>query len=115
MLVGLAGSALVREGKRRGLRVVGEAFADRGYNGDGSLMDRRLSGSLIDDADIVAARVLQLVRTGTISTHDGHDISIDAETVCIHGDTPGAVAFAKRIREVLAVEEVDVRAVRRDG
>lgn len=100
ILVGLPDSELVRAGKEVGVRVAREAFGDRAYNEDGTLVSRRLPGSLITDPDAVAERVLGLMR-GTIRAITGASIRLEADTVCLHGDTPGAGIIARRVREQL--------------
>ena len=100
ILVGLSDSELVRAGKEIGVRVAREAFGDRAYNEDGTLVSRRLPGSLIADPDAVAERVLGLVR-GTVRAITGASIRLEADTVCLHGDTPGAGIIARRVRKQL--------------
>lgn len=101
VLVGLAGSELLRAGERAGLRVASEVFADRGYNPDGSLVPRGRPGAIINDPDAVAARVLRMVREGRVTASDGSDLEVRADTVCFHGDTPGAAVLVRRVREEL--------------
>src|SRR5690606_1446300 len=98
LVYGLAGSVLITEAERVGLRAVSEAFADRGYDRDGSLTPRALSGALIADPEAASARVLRLVTTGKIRSSDGTDIGVSAETICVHGDGPNAVAIAREVR-----------------
>ncbi len=106
ILVGLPDSELVRAGKVVGVRVAREAFGDRAYNEDGTLVSRKVAGSLITDPDAVAERVLGLTR-GTVKTITGNEIRIEADTICLHGDTPGAGVIARRVRERL--EAVGIR------
>lgn len=98
ILVGLAGSELLRSGERAGLRVASEVFADRGYNPDGSLVQRGMPGALINDPEAVAARVLKMAKDGKVTASDGTEVSIKADTVCFHGDTSGAVELVKAAR-----------------
>jgi UPF0271 protein len=100
ILVGLPGSALLNAGQEAGLRVAREAFGDRAYNEDGTLVSRKIAGSLITDPDTVAERVLGFTR-GTVKAITGREIRVEAETICLHGDTPGAAAIARRVRERL--------------
>ena len=100
ILVGLPGSELVKAGQEAGLRVAREAFGDRAYNEDGTLVSRKIVGSLITDPDTVAERVLGFTR-GTVKAITGREIRVEAETICLHGDTPGAAAIARRVRERL--------------
>lgn len=110
LVYGLAGSTLITEAERVGLRGISEAFADRGYQPDGTLMPRALSGALIDDPEAAAARVLRLVTTGKLRSSGGSDITIRAETVCIHGDGPNAVAIAREVRRVLSAAGIQLAA-----
>jgi UPF0271 protein len=107
VLVGLAGSALLDAGREAGLAVAAEAFADRAYEADGSLRSRRLAGALLDSPAAAADQALAIVRDGRVRSHDGADVEVRADTICIHGDTPGAADFAAAIRR--ALEEAGVR------
>jgi UPF0271 protein len=111
VLVGLAGSALIDAGARAGLRTASEVFADRAYDADGSLVSRRHADAIVHDPDRVADRVLQMVTQGCITALDGTRVPIVAETICVHGDTPGAVDVARRIRRVLDDAGIRVAAV----
>ncbi|MDE3084542.1 MAG: LamB/YcsF family protein, partial [Verrucomicrobiota bacterium] len=97
ILYALAGSELVKSGPARGLRVAEEVFADRMYQADGSLTPRSQPGALIADPDVAVAQVLRMIREGKIRATDGTDISLKADTICLHGDGPNAVAFARRL------------------
>jgi UPF0271 protein len=100
-LVGLAGSQLIEQGKATGLRVKSEVFSDRTYQQDGSLTPRTRPDALILDDEQAVRQVIRMVKEGKVRTLQGSDIDIRAETVCIHGDGPHALAFASRIREAL--------------
>ena len=110
ILVGLPGSELVKAGKAIGLRVAREAFGDRAYNEDGTLVSRKIAGSLITDPDAVAERILGFTR-GTVKAITGKEIRIEADTVCLHGDTPGAGTIARRVRERLEDAGITPRAM----
>lgn len=97
-LMALAGAPLIEWARERGLRVVAEAFADRAYNDDGSLVSRRQEGAVLHDADAIAQRMLELVQTGCLQSITGKTIRIAADSICVHGDSPGAVDMARRIR-----------------
>ena len=97
-LLALAGSPLVERARARGLAVVAEAFADRAYNDDGTLVSRRLPGAVLHDADAVAERMLRWAQTGELVSATGRPIRVRADSICVHGDSPGAVAMAQRIR-----------------
>ena len=112
ILVGLAGSELIAAGTRLGLQTVSEAFADRAYRRDGSLVPRALPGAVLEDAEVVTARAVAMVRDQRVMAIDGSVIQVVVETLCIHGDTPGAATLARRIREALEISGVQVRAFR---
>ena len=107
-VLGLPGSAVLAEATARGLRSVTEAFADRGYRSDGTLVPRSEPGALVTDADAVTPRVLRLVRLGRIRAVDGTDVPVPAESVCVHSDTAGAAALAAAVRNALRADGVTV-------
>ncbi len=107
VLVGLPDSEIVQAGRAVGLRVAHEAFADRAYNEDGSLVSRKLAGALITDPEVAAERVAGMAR-GSVTAITGKTIRIQADTVCLHGDTPGAGTIARRVRQRLEAEGVQV-------
>lgn len=104
------GSTMVAAARNAGVCYVEEAFADRAYTKEGTLVPRRQAGAVIHDPQEVAARVLRLVKTGKVQAIDGSEVSLTAQTVCVHGDTPGAVEMIKAIKESLAAEGVEIRA-----
>jgi len=114
-LVCLSRSALVEAARRTGLPHVEEAFADRAYARDGALVPRSVPGAVIHDAARVEERVLRMVREGKVQSIDGVDVPIAAGTICVHGDTPGAVGLARAIRERLQREGVEVAAFSKEG
>ncbi|MFE7202519.1 LamB/YcsF family protein [Pseudonocardia alni] len=101
-VLGLPGSELLAEAERAGLRAVGEFFVDRGYTGEGGLVPRGEPGALLDDPAEAAERLVRVVGTGTVRAVDGSDVAVRAESACLHGDSPGAVATARRVRDELA-------------
>ncbi|PBB40009.1 hypothetical protein CK222_30390 [Mesorhizobium sp. WSM3866] len=109
VLMALSGTPIVEQARSAGLTVVCEAFADRAYNADRSLVSRRLPGSVIHDPELVASRMLRLVREGTISAMDGTRIEIEAQSICVHGDAPAAVSIARAIREALISDGVELK------
>jgi UPF0271 protein len=111
ILFGLPGSEIVEAGRRAGLRTASEAFADRAYRPDGTLVPRGQAGAVIQDPDAAALRVLRMVREQAVEAVDGTRIPLTIDTICVHGDTPGAAAIAARIRSVLQEAGVQVRAV----
>jgi UPF0271 protein len=94
----LPGSALH---KVEGVTVVNECFADRAYNPDGTLVSRREPGAVIDDEHAVAARAARMAVDGTVEAADGSEVRVDARSICVHGDTPGAVGLARAVRRTL--------------
>jgi UPF0271 protein len=108
ILVALAGSLLYRAGKETGLRVASEVFADRAYAPDGSLVPRGKQGAMIKDPQAAALRVERMVTEGKVTAITGEDLEVQADTVCIHGDTPGAVLFAREIKQHLVLAGIEV-------
>jgi 5-oxoprolinase (ATP-hydrolysing) subunit A len=100
-VVGLPGSVFLAEAERAGLRTVREAFADRAYTPEATLVPRSQDGALLHDPDEVAARVLRLATEGVVTAVDGSSVAVDAESVCVHGDSPGAVAMARAVATAL--------------
>jgi UPF0271 protein len=109
-VLGLPGSAFLAEAERAGLRTVTEAFADRAYTPEGTLVSRRDDGAVLHDADDVAARMVRLVTDGTVTAIDGSTVAVRADSVCVHGDTPGATVMAARVRAALESAGIDLRA-----
>lgn len=107
-ILGLPGSRLLELAESRGLRVVREAFADRGYTPSATLVSRREAGALLHDANAVAERVLRMVSDGVVEAVDGSSVTIDVDSVCVHGDSPAAVEMARAVRDVLAANGVEV-------
>jgi 5-oxoprolinase (ATP-hydrolysing) subunit A len=107
MLVGLAGSALIDAGRAAGLRVAREAFADRSYEADGTLRSRALPGAVLDAPQAALAQALAIVG-GTLRAHDGSALTIVADTICLHGDLPGAAERARVVRDGLIAAGVRV-------
>jgi UPF0271 protein len=108
VLVALAGSRWVDVAQDMGLRVAREIFADRALNPDGTLVSRSKEGSVLHDIDEVAERSLRMVKDGKATAINGDTIEVEAESLCIHGDTPGAVEMAKVLREQLDAEGIVV-------
>lgn len=106
----LPGSVALREAEAAGLRGVAEAFADRAYNPDGTLVSRREAGAVLHDEDLVAANMVRLATEGTIVARDGSTIRTSAESICLHGDTEGAVSMAAAVRHGLESAGVAIRS-----
>jgi UPF0271 protein len=96
------GSVLARLSAEAGLTVVGEGFADRGYRTDGTLVPRSAPGALIHEPEAVVARAVRMAVEGVVETPDGRVVPCPVESICVHGDTPGAVSLAERVRDGLA-------------
>jgi UPF0271 protein len=111
VLVGLAGSELLHAGRARGLRVAGEVFADRTYQRDGSLTPRSRPDALIHDEAAAVAQVLRMVREGMVRATEGTDVPVTADTICVHGDGPHAVAFARRLNAELRRAGIAIKAL----
>lgn len=109
-VLGLPGSAWLAAAERAGLQPVVEAYADRGYTPAGTLVPRGRPGALVTDAAAVVARVVRLALDGTVEAVDGSSVAVRARSVCVHGDTPGAVAIATAVRAGLAAAGVHVGA-----
>jgi UPF0271 protein len=106
----LANSGLVAAAREAGLNAIEEVFADRGYRADGSLVPRSQPGALLDDEDAVLERTLTMVRERRVQAVDGQWVPLNAQTICLHGDGPHALAFAQRIRNALESAGIVVRA-----
>jgi UPF0271 protein len=109
ILVGLAASELPRAATQLGLRVAHEAFADRRYEADGSLTPRREADAVIDDVDAAVAQALRIATQGSVEIRGGGSLPLHADTICVHGDRPDAAMFARRLREALSANGVEVR------
>ncbi|WP_312984259.1 5-oxoprolinase subunit PxpA [Atlantibacter sp.] len=110
MLVGLAGSELIRAGERYGLATREEVFADRGYLADGSLVPRSEPGALIEDDDEAVSRTLEMVLNSRVQSRDGVWATVNAQTVCLHGDGAHALAFARRLRDAFEQRQIHIGA-----
>lgn len=107
---GLASSELTRAAEQMGLRVAHEVFADRTYQSDGTLTPRSHPEAMIHDSDVSTQQVLRMVQQGCVHTLQGTDVSLRADTLCLHGDQPGALHFAQQIRRSLNDAGIQVRA-----
>ncbi|MET8686750.1 5-oxoprolinase subunit PxpA [Streptomyces sp. NPDC004732] len=109
-LLGLPGSRLLETAEKAGLPVVTEAFADRAYTDEGTLVPRTGEGAVVTEADAVVARSVGMARSGVVTSHAGREIEVRARSLCLHGDTPGAVGLARRVRAELESAGVRVEA-----
>lgn len=108
ILFGLAGSELIKAGDVIGLKTASEVFADRSYQEDGSLTPRSLPGAMITDEEQSMAQVLRMVKEGVVTTLSGKEIEVKADTICVHGDGPKALAFTQKIRTELEAAGITV-------
>lgn len=109
ILVGLSNSALTQAAQEVGLRAAREGFCDRAYSSDGTLRSRREAGAVFDSPDLAAAQAVHLARDHTVTTYDGKELTLDVDTLCLHGDTPGAVQIARAVRASLEQAGIQVK------
>lgn len=112
ILLALSGSLLARLGEEAGLKVAHEVFADRAYNSDGTLTPRNRAGAVLDDPQIIAQRVIRMVKNGEVETIDGSVIKVKADSVCIHGDNPKAKEIIIYLSEALEKAGIEVVPLR---
>jgi len=115
VLVGLADSPMLQVFRGAGFAVAAEAFADRRYEPDGTLRSRKLSDALIRDPAEAAAQALKMVEKGKVTASDGSQVAVHAETICIHGDTPGSVQIAAKVAETLRHAGVQLKPLAHIG
>lgn len=108
VLMGLAGAPILAQARAAGLGVVAEAYADRAYTPAGHLVPRREAGAVLHDASSIASRMVRLATDGIVEAIDGSVIPIDAQSICVHGDSPGAVAIACEVRRRLEAEGIGI-------
>jgi UPF0271 protein len=111
VLYGLSGSELIKAGSRIGLKVANEIFADRTYQDNGTLTPRRSSNALITDEDVAVAQSLRMVKEGLVTTVNGSELAIQADTICLHGDGKHAVEFAARLHTMFKEENIGLKAL----
>ncbi len=109
-VLGLPGSQWLRLASQSGLQTVPEAFADRAYTAQGHLVSRRLEGSVLHDPDVIVRRCLQMAQAGTVTAVDGTVVENEPRSICVHGDTPGAVEIARAVRAALTEAGVELRS-----
>ncbi|HCW54491.1 MAG TPA: LamB/YcsF family protein [Clostridium sp.] len=108
ILLALSGSKMIKAAKASGIRCASEVFADRAYNDDGSLVDRKKSGAVITDENEAIKRVIRMIKEGMVTSINGHDVPINAQSVCIHGDGIKALKFAEKIRQNLENKNIEI-------
>lgn len=109
-LLGLPGSLALQLADERGIRTVREAFADRAYTAEGTLVSRREKGAVLHDVEAVAERMVKLATTGTITAITGEEVAVDAQSICVHGDSPGAAAMAASVKKALVDAGITIKA-----
>lgn len=107
-VLGLPGSVVLDQAAQAGSPTATEAFADRAYTADGALVSRRAEGAVLQDPAVVSARMVRLVRTGSITAITGEEVRVSADSLCTHGDSPSAVALARAVRAALVAEGVTI-------
>jgi UPF0271 protein len=112
ILMGLAASEFEKAAAETGVKFASEAFADRAYLADGSLMPRSREGSVIHDAELAASRVVRMVTKGVVAADDGTEILFRPDSICLHGDTKEAVAMAMSVRRALELAGVEIKSLR---
>ncbi len=109
-LMGLAGSVMLTEAEKAGLPVISEVFADRAYNDDGSLVNRKLPGAVIHDPEEAAARAVKMAKENKVISINGKEIAIKADSICVHGDNAKAIELVCKIRSSLEAEGLTVKS-----
>lgn len=108
IVLGLSGSETIRAAQDLGLRAAQEVFADRAYEEDGSLVNRRKEGAMITDEELAIRRVIRMVEEGKVTAITGRDIPLQADSICVHGDGAKSLAFVQRIRQALAARNINL-------
>ena len=112
IVLALSGGELLRCAQDMGLRAASEVFADRAYEEDGSLVNRRKEGAMITDEDLAIERVIRMIKEQKVTALSSKDISLKADSICVHGDGPKALAFVRKIREALKAENIELRPLK---
>lgn len=112
ILLGLAGSQMLKAAEKIGLKYASEVFADRAYEEDGSLVARTKPGAMITDEDLAIERVVRMVKEGKVTSVTGKDVEIAADSVCVHGDSPKALAFVEKIRKALTEQGIKIHSLK---
>ena len=112
IVLALSGGELLRCARNMGMRAASEVFADRAYEEDGSLVNRRKEGAMITDEDLAIERVIRMIKERKVTAVTGKDIPIQADSICVHGDGPKALAFVRRIREAVKAEGIELRPLK---
>ena len=108
IVMGLSGSEMIKAAKDCGLKSASEVFADRAYEEDGTLVNRRKPGAMIEDEDEAINRVVRMIKEGKVTSITGKDIDIKADSVCVHGDGEKALLFVEKIRKTFGENEIEI-------
>ena len=108
ILLGLSGSEMIKAAQDRGLKCCREFFADRAYEPDGSLVNRRKEGAMIRDEDLAVQRVIRVIKEKKVTAITGEDIELPIDSICVHGDSDSALAFVQKIRDALTAEGITI-------
>ena len=108
ILMGLAGSQMLVQAKSMGLKCAAEVFADRAYEEDGTLVARSKPGAMIHDEEEAVSRVIRMIKEGKVTAITGKDVDITADSVCVHGDGPKALAFVGKLRDAFAANGIEI-------
>ncbi|OWK85593.1 lactam utilization protein LamB, partial [Campylobacter jejuni] len=111
IFLGLSNSAMNEAAKKKGLRYANEVFADRAYNDDGTLVSRKLEGALIHDENLAIKRVIKMIKESKVTSINGKEIDLKADSICVHGDNAKALEFVKKIKENLEKEQIQICAL----
>jgi 5-oxoprolinase (ATP-hydrolysing) subunit A len=112
-ILGLPGSELLEQAREAGLRVVTEAFADRAYTPEGTLLSRSEPGAVVSDPEAAAKRAVRMVVDGEVEAIDGTVVAVEVDSVCVHGDSPAAIELARAVRDALVASGVEPKAFSR--
>ncbi len=108
--MGMAGTELEAAANRHGLAFIAEAFIDRAYEADGTLVSRKEPGAVHEEINVATMQAVRLAESGQVTARNGHQVTVRADTLCIHGDTPGAAEKARAVRDVLESHGIEIRA-----
>lgn len=111
IFMGLSNSAMKEAAKKKGLKYASEVFADRAYNDDGTLVSRKVEGALIDDENLAITRVIKMVKESKVTSINGKQVSLKADSICVHADNAKALEFVKKIKESFKKEQIEICAL----
>lgn len=111
IFLGLSNSAMEEVAKKKGLKYANEVFADRAYNDDGTLVSRKLEGAVIADEDLAIKRVIKIIKESKVTSINGKEVDLKADSICVHGDGIKALEFVKKIKENLTKEQIQIKAL----